>query len=164
MQRRQGYRTDRKGIVVVTLTFLLATIGMVGFIGAVVVWILSVIGYWKVFEKAGVAGWKCFIPFYNEYVAYGISWKSYFFLIVLIANFIVNRLSGLESQTILQSTIVTILGLVTMVIQIIYSIRMAKSFGHGIGFAIGLFFIPVVFVMILGFGSSTYRGQPDTLI
>jgi signal peptidase I len=26
------------------------------------------VGYWKLFEKAGIAGWKSLIPFYSEYV------------------------------------------------------------------------------------------------
>ena len=33
-----------------------------------VLYVLLIIGMWKVFEKAGVAGWKSLIPFYNIFV------------------------------------------------------------------------------------------------
>lgn len=33
-----------------------------------------------------------------------------------------------------------------------------RAFGHGIGFAIGLMLIPVVFILILGYGKSEYKG------
>ena len=38
------------------------------------------------------------------------------------------------------------------------NVRMARAFGHGIGFAAGLIFLNVVFVIIIGFGSAKYKG------
>ena len=38
------------------------------FLMAVCLLILTVIGYWGVFCKAGEKGWKVLIPFYNEYL------------------------------------------------------------------------------------------------
>ena len=35
---------------------------------------------------------------------------------------------------------------------------LSKSFGHGVGFTLGLLFLSLIFVYILAFGSSTYRG------
>ena len=35
---------------------------------------------------------------------------------------------------------------------------MAKSFGKGVGFAIGLILLSPIFIMILGFGDATYQG------
>ncbi len=43
-------------------------------------------------------------------------------------------------------------------IWVIVSLDLAKSFGRGTGFAIGLIFLPFIFAPILGFGSDTYRG------
>ena len=34
----------------------------------------------------------------------------------------------------------------------------SKSFGKGVGFTLGLLFLPVIFFPILGFGSSKYIG------
>ena len=39
------------------------------------------------------------------------------------------------------------------------SLDLAKSFGRGTGFAVGLIFLPFVFAPVLGFGSDTYRGS-----
>ena len=33
-----------------------------------IIYIIGVIGMFKVFEKCGLEGWKAIIPFYNEYV------------------------------------------------------------------------------------------------
>jgi len=44
------------------------------------------------------------------------------------------------------------------VIWIIIALDLAKSFGQGTGFAIGLIFLSVIFIMILGFGASRYVG------
>lgn len=38
----------------------------------VLLFVLQVIADWKIFSKAGVAGWKSLIPFYNVIVEYGI--------------------------------------------------------------------------------------------
>jgi hypothetical protein len=34
----------------------------------------------------------------------------------------------------------------------------AKSFGKGVGFGIGLLLLPIIFFPILGFGSAQYQG------
>ena len=33
-----------------------------------IIYIISVIGMFKIFEKCGLEGWKAIIPFYNDYV------------------------------------------------------------------------------------------------
>src|SRR5690606_396800 len=42
------------------------------------------IGYWKMFEKAGVAGWKSLIPFYSEYVVIELVGKSKWWIVYLL--------------------------------------------------------------------------------
>ena len=37
-------------------------------------------------------------------------------------------------------------------------VDLAKSFGKGVGFGIGLILLPIIFFPILGFGSATYQG------
>ena len=44
------------------------------------------------------------------------------------------------------------------IILIILIIDLAKSFGKGVGFGIGLFLLGVIFFPILGFGSAQYQG------
>jgi hypothetical protein len=47
---------------------------------------------------------------------------------------------------------------VNLVIYVIASLDLAKSFGKGPGFGIGLCLLPCIFVPILGFGSAQYQG------
>ena len=47
--------------------------------------------------------------------------------------------------------------LVNIAIAIILAIDIAKAFGKGTGFAIGLIFLGFIFYPILGFGSAQYQ-------
>jgi hypothetical protein len=48
--------------------------------------------------------------------------------------------------------------IVNIVVWIILLVDMSKSFGHGVGFALGLIFLSWIFWLILGFGDSRYMG------
>ena len=47
---------------------------------------------------------------------------------------------------------------VNFIIRIILCIDLAKSFGKGVGFGIGLALLGIIFFPILGFGSAQYQG------
>ncbi len=99
--------------------------------------VLAVVGMWKLFEKAGYPGWAAIIPIYNVIVMLQISGKPvwwFIFYLIPVANIIAHLLVSLE---------------------------LAKKFGKGTGFAIGLWLLPFIFMMILGYGSSTYDGSGD---
>ena len=51
---------------------MLATYSIVGFVW----WLLHVVAAWRIFTKAGEAGWKSIIPIYSTYITYKISWKK----------------------------------------------------------------------------------------
>ena len=48
--------------------------------------------------------------------------------------------------------------LVNLIILIIVYNDLSKSFGHGVGFTLGLIFLSLIFYYILAFGSSRYLG------
>jgi hypothetical protein len=52
--------------------------------------------------------------------------------------------------------------LVNFIGAIILCIDLAKSFGKGAGFGIGLALLGVIFLPILGFGSAQYQGPAAT--
>lgn len=54
--------------------------------------------------------------------------------------------------------IVSLLRIIAEIISIMYSVKLAKAFGKGTGFAIGLIFLSPIFMLILGLGDSTYHG------
>ena len=55
--------------------FIMASLAVVAVIGIAYA-VLTIIARWKVFTKAGEAGWKSIIPIYNEYVEWKISWSN----------------------------------------------------------------------------------------
>lgn len=144
------------------ITALVEALGLgVMILGTVVLYIAYIIGYWKIFTKAGEAGWKSIIPFYNVYTLYKISWKTPMFFIFLIAVLVSGGISGLGTNaTGLISVIGLILYAVVIVIQVIQCNKLAKAFGKGIGFTLGLVFLNTIFIIILGLGSSEYKGNP----
>lgn len=106
-----------------------------GLVVLAIIWaILVIVGWWKIFEKAGEAGWKAIIPFYNIYTMLRIVGQPGW---LLIAFFI---------------------PLVNVVVWVILMGNLAKSFGKGIGFVLGLIFLNPLFAIILGFGKATYAG------
>lgn len=112
----------------------------------IVVWlaifVLMVAAMWKVFTKAGHPGWASLIPIYNLYVLCLIAGRPGWWVILLLIPF------------------------VNFVIAIILCVDIAKGFGKGAGFGVGLFFLGIIFFPILAFGSAQYQmasGPPRTI-
>ena len=58
----------------------------------VICWyILNVVAYWRIFTKAGEAGWKSLIPVYNTYVQYKLTWNTKMFFVSLALSLITSR-------------------------------------------------------------------------
>ena len=103
---------------------------IVGLIIAVVV----LVGMWKVFVKAGKPGWGAIIPLYNLYCLFDMTFgKGWMFIL-------------------------TIIPVVNFVLTIMMWVKLAKAFGKGGGFAVGLIFLPFIFVPVLGFSDAEYSG------
>lgn len=131
-------------------------------ISMLVLYVLMVIANWKIFTKAGEAGWKSLIPLYNSYILFKISWKKSMFWITLAIGFVIGLLSNMSNQgNVAAVVIVSILSIATFVISIMQCNKLSKVFGHGIGFTIGLIFLSPIFMLILAFGSSQYIGKSD---
>ena len=45
-----------------------------------------------------------------------------------------------------------------IVIALLANIGLAKNFGKGTGYGIGLFLLPFIFIPILAFGSAQFQG------
>ena len=109
----------------------------------------SIIVLWKIFTKAGKEGWKSLIPIYNIYTLCEIVGVSPWWLLIVFVGEIV--------------CIIPILGyLAYMAATIYFGILLAKStanaFGKDTGFAVGLYFLPLIFGAILAFNKDTYQG------
>lgn len=158
--------------IMLTLMLALSAIGIV----LLIVWILDAIAKWNIFKKAGEAGWKGIIPIYSDYVLYKIVWKPSMFWITLVISIITAILSTITSMQTASvvnmgtayvnygvimalSLIQMILGIIIIVISVKFCVKTARAFGKGNGFAVGLFFLDFIFLLILGLGSSQYKGN-----
>ena len=138
---------------------LIGVIATLMFIGGAVWFFVSAIGYFKMFKKAGQRGWFAFIPLLREYALFKMAWTVKAF-IISTALLAVVQLCG-ESESILLGLVVAVLGIVWIVMQVKLQMRVAKSFGKGKLWGLGLFLVPFVTSLILGFGSAEYLGNPE---
>jgi len=124
------------------LLALIAGFGMILVAGIVVIGIVTLIGMWKVFTKAGEPGWAVLIPIYNIIVLLrvaGLPWYWVFTPLILIIPF---------------------LGAIAYLAWIVWvHHRISTNFGQGVGFTIGLTLLSPIFWLILGFGSSKYVAE-----
>lgn len=109
---------------------------MEGLFGLLIL-VLMIYSGWKVFEKAGQPGWAILIPFYNVYILLKIANKPGWWLILFF------------------------IPLVNFVVAILVSINVAKAFGKGAGFGIGLAFLGFIFYPILAFTDTEYHAVTD---
>jgi hypothetical protein len=100
---------------------------------AIVVTIIA--GVWRVFTKAGKPGWAAIVPIYNVIVLLEIAGKPLWWILLLL------------------------IPLVNLIILILVGIEVAKNFGKGAGFGLGLTFLGFIFYPMLGFGDAQYQGN-----
>lgn len=98
----------------------------------ILIGVLVIVSLWKVFEKAGLAGWKCLVPFYNLYCFTVIARLPWWYFLLMLMPWV-----G-----------------VFIVIYVYYKI--AQNFEKGVGFTLGLIFLPFIFLPILAYGDSVY--------
>lgn len=108
---------------------------------AMIIGVLSIVAMWKLFTKAGKPGWASIIPIYNVVVMFQIVGINPWLIILMFVP-IVNFFA-------------------ILVLAIMMCSRLAKAFGKSTGFAIGLFFLNTIFILILGLGDSKYNGIPE---
>lgn len=130
-------------------------------IAGIVYCVLTFMGYWKMFKKAGEPGWKSIVPIYDTYTAYKMTWKtSYFWIIFLVGviSSITSYYAGLTTVKGMWYWLGFVVSVVLIVLHWMTASRMSKAFGKGFGITLGLFLFKPIFVIILGFGSAEYKG------
>jgi hypothetical protein len=88
---------------------------------------------WKIFTKAGEPGWASLVPIYDVCVFLKIAGKPMWWVLILW---------------------VPILGLILAILAVI---ELARRFGKGGGYAVGLIFLPIIFYPMLAFGDAKYQ-------
>ena len=142
--------------------------------------ILLIIGMWKIFEKANVAGWKSIIPFYGPYVEWKILRKPGFFWLQLVGGILAGLAAGLMlgsiftaigletllvEETIDEALVTAALtgplmifgvlvlfatSIVMLIVNIVRAKQYKKVFNLSTGMAVGIFFLPEIFLFVIG--------------
>ena len=101
--------------------------------------VVYVAAYWKIFTKAGEAGWKSIIPIYSTYIALKIVGMSAWYLLLFL------------------------IPIVNFFMAIVLAYKIACAFGYGVGMTI----LELVFgigLLIIGFGDAKYVGPQSSAI
>lgn len=128
-------------------------------VNSLILLVLLTVAEWRIFTKAGEKGWKSLIPFYSVFVSHHIIGMSHIWFILdmiflaveLILVFIENVPDWLELW------FGIVVGVFTIVCEIIHINKLCNAFGKKLLFKIGMFFLPQVFPLIIAFGSAKYR-------
>lgn len=96
--------------------------------------VITLISAWMIFEKAGEAGWKSLIPFYNTWVLTQFTGAGALWFILMFVPF------------------------VNFIALVVVVMKLAESFGKSAGFGIGLLLLSFIFFPILAFGDAQYQG------
>ncbi len=124
-------------------------------------YILMMIGLYKMFTKAGVAGWKAIVPIYNFYILFQISWKKSMFwilaLMVIGGSFFYTL--SITTMNVMFMYLAWLFVIIAAVMKAVLAYNVSLAYGHGLGYFLGLYLFDSIFIMILGFGSSRYVGN-----
>ena len=130
-----------------------------------VLWLLTAIARWRMFNKMGEPGWKAFIPIYGYFVLFSKCWDKkhawdYVATTVLYAFFEAGIYVGSTDIIVLLCSIAQLIIAINLLyITIRINFRVSKAFGHGFWFGLGMWLFSFVFTFILGFGKSEYIGN-----
>ena len=97
--------------------------------------IIIIASMWKVFEKAGEAGWKAIIPIYNLYVLVSIAGKpGWWFIVILLVP------------------------LIGFIFYLLVCLALAQKFSKSPLYGVLLCFFGFIMFPLLAFDDSTYSG------
>ncbi|HVU38737.1 MAG TPA: DUF5684 domain-containing protein [Opitutales bacterium] len=117
-----------------TVNAAVAGVTMIVLLAELVILLITIVGMWRVFTKAGQPGWAVIIPIYNLYVLITIAGKPWWWIFLFL------------------------IPIVSLVMAILVNLSLAEKFGLGAGYGVGLTFLPFIFYPMLGFGSAQYQG------
>ncbi len=110
-------------------------------IPTLIVGILMLVSMWKIFTKAGKPGWAAIVPIYNYIVLLEIVGRPTWWVFLFLLGFI------------------PWVGFIPlMIVSVITTNDLAKSFGKDVGYTLLLLFVGVVGYPMLAFGKAKYMG------
>ncbi|MCX6525506.1 MAG: DUF5684 domain-containing protein [Actinobacteria bacterium] len=108
--------------------------GLVGLVLSIGFTVLILASMWKIFAKMTQPGWYGIIPIFNYCVIAKQSGKDWWWGLL---------------------PLVPCIGIIFLII--LWN-ELSKLFGKGVGYTIGIIFLPFIFLPMLAFGSAEYQG------
>jgi len=118
-------------IPVTQIPFLRGFFGFFGLVWLALI-ILVIVSNWKIYVKAGQPGWASIIPIYNILILLRIVGRPWWWIFLLFIPW------------------------VNIVFGIIVAYDLARRFGQGGWFTVGIVVLPIIFYPILAFGDYSY--------
>ena len=130
-------------------TLLGASIGLIIFVLLIIIafYIVYVVALAKLFNKAGEAGWKAIIPFYNTFVLIQIAGLNWWYFLIAISGtiFSILNIDGLDY----------ICNLAALAVNFFVFYNLAKKMKQQpVVFAVASIFVAPIKNMVLGFSSK----------
>jgi hypothetical protein len=97
--------------------------------------VIPIAATWQIFVKAGQPGWAALVPVYNLVILLKIVQRPIWWLVLLFVPF------------------------VNFVVPLILMYDLARVFGKGVGFTVGLILLGPIFLALLAFGEAQYLGE-----
>lgn len=155
--------------------------------------VMILVGFWKIFVKAGEKGWKSLIPVYNAYILCKIAGKAKAFVgyiagcVVMVLGYIVMIIGMLMliamlgtsgyygfaatstvrayASVIIEGAGLIWIGIIPLfVMNIIVYIGLVRKFGLAGGWVAGLIFLPYVFFLIMGLNKNIEYEAEEHLV
>ena len=123
--------------------------------------VLTIIGQWKIFAKAGRPGWAAIVPFYSSYILYDIGNLPTALVSVNISAFVLGVIQMCLSSAMvflninvmpimIFSSLCTCASIACFILSLFANMNIAKKFGKSAGYGVGMTFLPFIFDLMLG--------------
>jgi hypothetical protein len=114
--------------------------GIVPIIFSLAICIFMIITMWKLYLKAGQPGWAAIIPIFNFLVMLRVAGKPWWWIFGVLLG------------------VIPVVGQILIIVLMIFIwYNVAKNFGKGVGFTVGMILLPIIFFPILAFGKAEYK-------
>lgn len=133
------------------LTLVLGGFVFVFAIITLAVAILMIIANIFIFRKMGLPGWYSIIPFWNVYNQVSKTWLVTPWFWVYLGLFV--------APWFLEGFLLSVVSILAFALGVAMNLKLAAAFGKGVGYCLGLIFLPVIFLPVLAFGQATYIGN-----
>ncbi len=122
---------------------------------------------WRIFGKLSIRKWLCLIPVVSDYLVFKKTWKTWPFVVLLIlavAAGLAVQLTAymniyLPIPTYVKSRMTVISLVCIILITVLQYKHLAFTFGHDIGYLMGLLFLNPVFLGMLAFSKDTFHAD-----